>query len=361
MLVVGHGVVRTSSSLFIGEGGRRLLLSWVHHQARLNASGGGYFSSNSDEQFAQKRMQILTQGALAFSAWNHTAQPCRALVEALLLSDGEDGGRGLGVLDAEALESCIHWREVGLGIITSLNLTSMGSSAHARQKGGSASEVDCCSHVFMSLQDFASVMVKNKHAALQLLENAPAVLELLFKGTRLYESLVELYDSLRQNAVMYYLESLWQNVAELNGNASNGTSSWEGSFASANRTQIQMMRRFLRNHKLQVALFHAYASESFAVQNFDSSVVGEDRQQGASANSVHGAAEYGDKDQGTGSGRRLLQNRDGGVVDSYSSLVASTKGFSNIAVSSMGSLRGSASIPLVTDTWLEGPFGWPPR
>jgi hypothetical protein len=46
-------------------------------------------------------------------------------------------------------------------------------------------------------------------------------------------------------------------------------------------------------------------------------------------------------------------------VDSYSSLVAATRGFSNIAVSSAA--RGRKGIPLITDTWLEGPFGWPPK
>jgi hypothetical protein len=48
------------------------------------------------------------------------------------------------------------------------------------------------------------------------------------------------------------------------------------------------------------------------------------------------------------------------IVDSYSSLVASTKGFSNIAVSSAGTPR-TGTMPLVTETWLEGPFGWPPK
>ena len=59
--------------------------------------------------------------------------------------------------------------------------------------------------------------------------------------------------------------------------------------------------------------------------------------------------------------RRLLQEEttSSRVVDSYSSLVASTKGFSNIAVSSMAAMK--QGIPIVTDTWLEGPFGWPPR
>ena len=46
-------------------------------------------------------------------------------------------------------------------------------------------------------------------------------------------------------------------------------------------------------------------------------------------------------------------------MDSYSSLVAATRGFSNIAVSSAA--RGRGGIPLITDTWLEGPFGWPPK
>ena len=46
-------------------------------------------------------------------------------------------------------------------------------------------------------------------------------------------------------------------------------------------------------------------------------------------------------------------------VDTYSSLVASTQGFSSIAVSAF---KSSSSNPaVVTDTWLQGPFGWPPK
>jgi hypothetical protein len=111
---------------------------------------------------------------------------------------------------------------------------------------------------------------------------------------------------------MYYLETLWQRVGN---NTERG-----------NGTEIELMRKLLQEHKKQVSLFHMYMSETKG----------------------YNATKH--------TGRRLMQEDDR-VVSSYSSLVASTQGYSNIAVAS----SKLSSIPLITDTWLEGPFGWPPR
>ncbi len=62
--------------------------------------------------------------------------------------------------------------------------------------------------------------------------------------------------------------------------------------------------------------------------------------------------------------RRRLLSSSSSVVDSYSSLVASTKGFSNAAVTMLQKDRRDstgAAMPLVTETWLQEPFGWPPK
>jgi hypothetical protein len=384
MLVVGHGLVRTSSSLFLGDSGRRRLLSlhpssangFLH--ANHSAYGGNNTTSGSEKFFERARLQIIHEGVISFARWDHTAQPCRGLAEAFLSAVKEEGvpptgsseGVSMGVLDTEALESCIHWREVGRSIIRTLNLTSMRSSTHLQHKAGEVEEEeDCCSHLFMSLKDFLSVLVQAKGASLQLVENAPAVIEMLFKSSRLYENVMEAYDALRQHAVLYYLETLWMHVAGVNGTTSGGSNAYNRSFSDANSTEIRLMRRFMRMQKLQVALFHAYTSEVFSVQNF-AHVNHDDWKAAANV----GARDGGGQGNASGvhrntypsaAGRRLLQqSRVGGepsVVDSYSSLVASTKGFSNVAVSSMASKQKVSSIPLVTDTWLEGPFGWPPR
>jgi hypothetical protein len=143
LMVVGHGVVKTSSSLFM-EGGRRRLLSVIR----------------------QRRDEVLMRGVQAFSEWNHTAALCNRLVEAFLHGTLE------GVLDMEALEGCIHWREVGRSIIHYLNLTSMTEHGW-----------DCCSHAFMSVQDFVSVLIRNKGAAVQVTEKFTDVVTKLFKST----------------------------------------------------------------------------------------------------------------------------------------------------------------------------------
>jgi hypothetical protein len=167
----------------------------------------------------------------------------------------------------------------------------------------------------MLIQDFISVVVRSKGVALKLAENFQSVVTRLVRSTRLYEGLSQLHDSLRQHAVMYYLDTLWQQVAE--------TNSSNRSFASANGTEIEMMRRFLREHKRQVALFHVYMSEPFAVQNFHVDGVPD---KGANAFVLASTNR-----------RRLLQEETtlSRVVDSYSSLVASTKGFSNISSNEM--------------------------
>jgi hypothetical protein len=113
LMVVGHGVVKTSSSFSVGR--RRRLLS-----STPNASHDSYFRHS--------QVEILMQGVGAFARWNHTAEPCSKLVQAFV----QDRGM-LGVLDMEMLESCIHWSKVGQSIIADLNLTHM--------EGG---EDDCC-------------------------------------------------------------------------------------------------------------------------------------------------------------------------------------------------------------------------
>jgi hypothetical protein len=154
-----------------------------------------------------------------------------------------------------------------------------------------------------------------------------------------------------------------------------------------------MMRKFICQHRRHIALFEMYANEIF--HKFDASphhgimatrenawvvnaseAAESDTESGASdvANaSILGLGlDFGDqRNVSTTTAlrrrRRLLSSLPS-VVDSYSSLVASTKGFSNAAVATLQKKKkktrdGTATpaTPLITETWLQGQFGWPPR
>jgi hypothetical protein len=181
------------------------------------------------------------------------------------------------------------------------------------------------------------------------------VLSSVFRGTQFYSDVQRIVDVARQNAVMYYLERAWQRVV--------GSS--ERNVTTANSTELELVRRFIRDHKRQIAIFHVYATEPFLFSDARHSSSFSSRVNDSSFSNQSSIV----GDNSTDSvmrGRRLFsvqqEGASGKVVDSYTSLVASTRGFSNIAVSSMSAARGGdQSIPLVTDTWLEGPFGWPPR
>lgn len=337
LVVVGHGVVRTSSSLMLLGTRRRLLL----------LADEGYDDDNdgiNNGTSSGTKSPSLTETIQSFQAWNHTAEPCSGLVHEFVAK-----GRLLGVLDMQALEQCVQWRRVGQSIIRDFNLTRMMTG-----NGNSGAE-SCCSHVFMSLQDFVSVISKNKGVGLQMLQHAPGIVHALVKSTSLYATLVDLFDVIRQHAAIYYLEGIWQHVF-----FSNGTNN-RTAFSGLNATEMQMIRKFMREHRRQIAMFEMYANEPFSamIGAFESSSSSSSSSLGSEGgNSSNGTATYANKSMPK---RRLLFESEDPVVDSYTSLVASTKGFSNIAVSSLASTRSSSSLPLITDTWLEGPFGWPPR
>lgn len=98
LLVVGHGVVRTASSIL-----RRRLLAMESEDA-----------SKAGDSLVPR----LLEGIHSFGSWNHTAQPCKGLAEALVLAAGENNTGGsivrMGVMDMQQLESCLHWRQVCL-------------------------------------------------------------------------------------------------------------------------------------------------------------------------------------------------------------------------------------------------------
>jgi len=298
----------------------------------------------------------------------------------------------------------------------------------------SATNHDCCSHAFMSLEDLASVVSKNKGVGLEMLRQLAPIVTGLVKSTRLYQSFLQLYETGRQHVMFMYMEKVWDRVSatmtasdddndddggergEEHPRGSNETDSNETTLLDVgarrnsrrirrdknhdsrnNRTwqqaspaEVLMMRKFIRQHRRQIALFEMYANEIF--HKFDASphhgimathenawvvnaseAAESDTESGASdvANaSILGLGlDFGDQRNVSTTtalrrSRRLLSSSPS-VVDSYSSLVASTKGFSNAAVATLQKkkkkTRDGTATPLITETWLQGPFGWPPR
>jgi hypothetical protein len=260
--------------------------------------------------------------------------------------------------------------QIGRSVIADLNLTSMMADRQGVSEGGVRE--DCCSHAFLSFSDFVSVVSKHKGAPLQLMQNLPRVAASVAAGIDSYQAVMELVDSAKQSAILMYAQHILEaNSDLLNSTRANGSNASNGSdglhdAGQANASAINerlraMVDSFSRMHARDAKLLYAYANE----------VVGVALTAGSSAEGEEGKLSVniprGEEATGSGSsgpGRRLMQSSGGvggitSIVDSYSSLVASTKGFSNIAVSSAGTPR--TGTPLVTETWLEGPFGWPPK
>ena len=84
LLVVGHGIVKTTSTL--GGGLTRRLL---------------FFGNGSDVPSS------LHRDVASFSDWAHVSKPCSTLAAAWMEKD-----HPMGVVDIDTLEGCVHWRKV---------------------------------------------------------------------------------------------------------------------------------------------------------------------------------------------------------------------------------------------------------
>ena len=328
----------------------------------------------SQEPDKPSRYKALMDGILSFSTWNHTAQPCKELVATFLAANQAwDNGDasfatsgGMGVLDVQTLEGCVHWRSVGRMLVADLSNSSTTGRMH--------SEADCCSHMLLSIEDFASVIARHKGLGTRVLESLPHVLGSLVRNNTIYTHVMKVWDSAKQSAILMYLDSVWSHVS---GSKSNSSSS----FMSANSSQVIAMKKFMREHQRHVALFHAFANSPsvFGVGEYydaHSDAVTEpsnctnDTNVSKSSSRSHTRSHIGIGNISLHShthGRRLMQEQQEqqqqGVrenrspVDMYSSMVASTSGYSNLKVRNFA----TSSIPLVTSSWLEGPLGWPPK
>lgn len=347
-MVVGHGIVRTTSSLQLGGAGSRRLLQ-----------AGERSSANEQHGIRwEDRMAAVGKSLDSFSSgWGHVHDPCKTLAsefrraaEAAPNMSSPYHAMRMSFTDVLVLEDCVSRRMVGRDMTSALNLTSMGSHVNG---------TDCCSHIFMSVHDFIHVVGTQKGVGLELMHRAPDVGSFWVRSTSLYSSLLQVVDTVKQHAIVMYLDSLWESM--LHDNNSTFASANKTTWRHGNATEKAIMRRFIAQHKVQIALFDAYMHETMSRMPSNLSAVplrtGKHirlADENITTDPVHA--------KGGGGSRSLLQDQgvQGNVVDAYSSLVASTQGFSNLAVAS-SKAAGVGGIPLVTETWLEGPFGWPPR
>lgn len=203
------------------------------------------------------------------------------------------------------------------------------------------------------------------------------------KGTSMYGHVAEAWDAAQQHLAMEYMDSLWRQVVDAVDSSYANHSSKNGSAAAVSMQKILAMpdaqavvKRLVREHRIQATLFHAYYG-NYADQplnRYDSPATHASSQPEAAKDQqsvVEQSASRAAAAAGAGAGRRLLQQQpdqssstgggdDDNPVDLYSSLVASKQGFSNLAIASFSSAKKDGSR-LITETWLQGPFGWPPR
>lgn len=346
-LVVGHGVVKTSASLF-GGGARRLL---------------GIPENRQDSQ-----LQALVRNLTSFgpSGWDHVAEPCATLARELeagyaALSQAERANAtrrsvALGVIDMLTVRECVRWRMVVRDAFDSLNLTSVKDH-----------DDDCCSHMFLSATDFVRVVTAHKGVAAELVMRWREVTHALAMATPLVAEIRRAWDALRQHAALAYLDTAWARLS-----SSNNNDTFAKSFLTANATEVKWMLKLMREQQRhQRELFDMFAHEALGSRPAErrtnsggARIIDKEAAAASSANDKNETIRMVFFKQHAS--RSLLAAYDDedstkSVINAYTSLVASTKGFSNVAVASMSNMRKSSENPIVTDTWLEGPFGWPPR
>ena len=175
---------------------------------------------------------------------------------------------------------------------------------------------------------------------MQLVERLPDVLSALWRGTDIYQHALRMFDVAQQHVITLYLDAVWQNVA----NNSNST------LLFTNANAVEAVRRIVREHEKWMALFHVLSCGGS----------GRIMSRAATPNEVKPTTMEPKTKESSAPGRKLLQTTMN-TINTYTSLVASSRGFSDLAVSSFKRSSNSNGVPLVTETWLEGPFGWPPK
>lgn len=268
------------------------------------------------------------------TGWDRVAEPCSSLAREVLLrgalcrwqaqrEGGPEGWLQMGELDLRKLDSCVHWRQAGNDSFRALNLTTPVPDEDNRY--------------LMSLEDFASVVAARKGFLLELYRSSGLVAFLLNKVGWLRDTLHKLASSVA-GAHLLHLQSA--QVRPPNGSNGTASASSGGSNASEPGPSAGSLQEIASMVEQQWDRSGLEGVLPFAEPG------GSARRNRAQAESAALSTEAPAATRG-GQRRALLAAED---VKIYSSLTAGTDALSNIP------LTGT-----LADTWLEGPFAWPPK
>jgi hypothetical protein len=322
-LVVGHGTVQ----------GRRLL------------------EESGDEEPWELDLEILD-----FPLWNHTADPCRMLAKAHF------SGEHLSISEEAALESCVKTRQFGNFTINALNLTSL--AAH--------------DNFLLSFTDFFTAA--SQRGVLRQLLKTEGLLHFVITQNSVTKAWLDTFTSFSIAVALLY-DRNWSQLGGGNAttatNATNATlysdPEWYKGVVSSQLGAMYLLAPVssmatmstmytMSEHFLQPAMTTTASERTTTAyvppppqQNVPpprQNVPPPQQNVPPPRQNVPPPQQNVSPPQQNvpvSSSRRLLDTSDDAIFR-YSTLTAATDGFSNIPL-------GSA----MADSWLEGPFGWPPR
>lgn len=264
----------------------------------------------------------LLSSIKSFESWTSVGEPCRSLV-AQHLRDPALGG----VSDRRALEGCVHWRRVGRDAIGIFNLTLVGDEGDS---------------FLLSMEDFARV-VSAKGVLRSLLR-----WDLVGYLVRAFPSFAAAEDIVR--AVLHHVGALrLERLVNI-----HNVSRFEDLAKHNNLTEEE--RAFVSNLQYQYNLTQAWlpfmmmaSATVVGPPNASATAVGPPNASAKNTTTTATASPMGGRRRGRGRRKLLAQPADDPITV-YSALTATIQGFSDIPLDDT-----------LAETWLEGPFGWPPR
>ena len=359
-LVVG---TRVSKTTFIG--GRRLL--------GINESGPILEPTPPPPPTERENLiSNITDGLMEFSDWGDVlSSDCRALLQEFRAQTSKPLDRscaGMGITDLIHTENCIHWRRIGKNVIHALNLTSVGPERD---------------YFLVSFEDFAKVF-RSKGVFRQLL-NTRGILKAILSQLRVLQPLRKVIQTLTEGWAAIHLEKLLdiKNITGAFGKVANSTSAVNKSeFTEMEWDIVQYLKNQQQSVQYLIPFMHhtdaktiaAFSEENIKIEDKkvirrdkawkDNSVAGltphthdplptpKIKKVPGTVNINTGRSAFKPKPMNAPPGRKLLQTEllDRDAVSKYSTLTATARGFSDILIANS-----------VADSWLEGPFDWPPK
>ena len=388
-LVVGHGIANTDP--FASFGSQRRLFQDIGKNTSAFMIGGDTTTNNNSDWhpriaqpslFMQRQQQPsllngLSDAMIDFpaSSWVSLASPCSDLAQAYYSSSSSTSSplsatapaaaaSTMAVSDRLALATCAYWRRIANETMHVLNLTALMTA----EGGGDL--------ILCSFQDFVAV-VRQRGVIKQLL-GAPSLLSVTVSQMRFVQPLKQLVSTLAEQYAALHFEKILKlhNASLFNWSAASLSESDAFSTLTA---EERAAAKLVGDHydRLQALLPFMHDLDAAAAVSIMDAVVDrlekvEAEEEVSSSASSPAPADFlnasNTSDRRTGTtvdfGQRgsvaakrvLLQQQPAATslnpIQSYTALVAGTSGFA-----------GSNTIrlsPDVADTWLEGPFGWPP-